>query len=135
MGVPANWETRKSSLPASAEEEPLGHQDIGGTICVHSLAVAPGFQKLGLGSVLMKSYLQRIKDSKSADRIALLAHAHLVPFYSGLGFVNMGPSPVTSCGGNWNNMVSRVRPLAWHFREDGANILQILEFDHQEEED
>ncbi|KIW66433.1 hypothetical protein PV04_05768 [Phialophora macrospora] len=105
MGIPSNWRTRRSSLPTSDDEEPLGHQDLGGTICVHSLAIAPELQKMGLGSVLMKSYIQRMKDSKIADRIALLAHDHLVPFYRGLGFENMGPSTVTSHGGNWNNMI------------------------------
>ncbi|KIW95739.1 uncharacterized protein Z519_04324 [Cladophialophora bantiana CBS 173.52] len=105
MGVPSNWRTRRSSLPSSEDKEPLGHQDMGGTICVHSLAVAPEFQRMGLGSILMKSYIQRMKDSKIADRISLLAHDHLVPFYTGLGFANMGPSAVTSHGGNWNNMI------------------------------
>lgn len=60
---------------------------------------------MGLGSILMKSYIARIKDSKSAKQLALLAHDHLVPFYKGLGFENLGPSAVTSHGGNWNNMV------------------------------
>jgi predicted N-acetyltransferase YhbS len=106
MGLPSNWKTRRSSIPSDNDEEPIGHQDQGGTICLHSLAVAPEFQKMGLGTVLMKSYIQRMKDSKIADRIALLAHDHLVPFYQGLGFDNMGPSAVTSHGGNWNNMVS-----------------------------
>jgi len=106
MGIPSNWKTRRSSLPSSDDdEEPLGHQEQGGTICIHSVAVAPEFQKMGLGSILMKSYIARIKDSKSAKQLALLAHDHLVPFYKGLGFENLGPSAVTSHGGNWNNMV------------------------------
>ena len=105
MGIPTNWKTRRSSLPSNDDKETLGHQDRGATICVHSVAVDPEFQKMGLGSVLMKSYIQRMKDAKIADRIALLAHDHLVPFYAGLGFENMGPSAVTSYGGNWNNMV------------------------------
>ncbi|KAK5044735.1 hypothetical protein LTR84_010509 [Exophiala bonariae] len=106
MGIPSNWKTRRSSLPSNDDdEEPLGHQDQGGTICIHSVAVAPEFQKMGLGSILMKSYIARIKDSKSAKQLALLAHDHLVPFYKGLGFENLGPSAVTSHGGNWNNMI------------------------------
>ncbi|EXJ93888.1 hypothetical protein A1O1_02281 [Capronia coronata CBS 617.96] len=105
MGIPPNWRARRSSLPDKTDEEAIGHQDIGGTICVHSLAVAPEFQKMGLGTVLMKSYIQRMRDSKIAERIALLAHHDLVPFYRSLGFENMGPSSVTSCGGNWNNLI------------------------------
>ncbi|KAJ9609812.1 hypothetical protein H2200_006141 [Cladophialophora chaetospira] len=105
MKIPSDWKTRRSSLPTSTDEEPVGHQDMGGTICIHSVAVTPEFQRMGLGSVLMKSYIQRMKDAKIADRLALLAHDHLVPFYKGLGFENMGPSAVTSHGGNWNNMI------------------------------
>lgn len=106
MGLPDNWKTRRSSLPSNTDEKPVGHQETGGTICIHSLAVAPGYQKMGLGTILAKAYIQRLKDSKCAERIALLAHDHLVPFYTALGFENMGPSSVTSCGGGWNNMVS-----------------------------
>ena len=105
MGMPTGWRTQRTSPTLSNDKELLGHQDTGATICVHSLAVAPRFQKMGLGTVLMKSYIQRMKDAKIADRIALIAHDHLVPFYSSLGFENMGPSPITSYGGNWNNMV------------------------------
>lgn len=106
MGIPSNWKTRRSSLPSADDtEEPVGHQDQGGTICIHSVAIAPEFQKMGLGSILMKSYIARIKDSKSANQLALIAHDHLVPFYKGLGFENLGPSAITSHGGNWNNMV------------------------------
>ena len=85
--------------------EPKGHQEQGGTICIHSLAVAKDCQGMGLGSVLMKSYIQRIRGSKIADRIALLAHDHLISFYTGLGFQDMGPSSATFGGGNWHNLV------------------------------
>jgi predicted N-acetyltransferase YhbS len=106
MGLPPDWKTKKSFLPPG-EEEALGHQERGGTVCVHSLAVATAHQKIGLGSILLKAYVQRIKDSKSAERIALLAHDHLIGFYTRLGFENMGPSPATFGGGGWNDMVSK----------------------------
>jgi hypothetical protein len=111
MALPSNWKSTaksSSSVPSKDKDdsEPQGHQQTGGTICLHSLAVSKQYQKMGLGTVLMKSYIQRIKDSKIADRIALLAHDHLIKFYEGMGFENMGESNVTSCGGGWNNMVS-----------------------------
>jgi GNAT superfamily N-acetyltransferase len=106
MALPSNWKQRKSSLPDPQESgEPQGHQERGGTICIHSLAVAKEHQGMGLGTVLLKSYIQRIKDSKVADRLALLAHEHLISFYVGLGFTDMGPSSATFGGGNWNNLV------------------------------
>ncbi|RMZ86120.1 hypothetical protein DV737_g15, partial [Chaetothyriales sp. CBS 132003] len=105
MGVPPDWKTEKSGPAKEADEEALGHHDIGGTICIHSLAVAKEHQHIGLGSILIKSYIQRIKDSKIAERLALLAHDHLVNFYVGLGFENLGPSSATFGGGGWNNLV------------------------------
>jgi len=105
MAVPPDWRTNKSTLPSSDNKEPLGHQDQGGTVCIHSLAVSPAHQGIGLGTVLMKAYVQRIKDSKCADRLALLAHDHLVRFYTGFGFENMGSSEATFGGGEWNDMV------------------------------
>lgn len=106
MALPSNWKQRKSSLPGPDDSEPKGHQERGGTICVHSLAVAKEHQGMGLGTVLMKAYIQRIKDSKCAERMALLAHDHLISFYTSLGFQDMGPSAATFGGGNWNNLVS-----------------------------
>jgi predicted N-acetyltransferase YhbS len=105
MGLPGDWQARRSSLPRPGEDEPIGHQEEGRTIALHSVAVAVEHQKKGLGTVVMKAYIQRIKDSKIADRIALLAHDHLVGFYEGLGFTNMGQSACKFGGGRWNNMV------------------------------
>lgn len=105
MSLPDNWKSRRSSLPGPGDKEALGHQEQGRTIAVHSVAVAIDHQKKGLGSVLFKAYIQRIKDSKIADRVALLAHDHLIKFYEGFGFVDMGPSACKFGGGNWNDMV------------------------------
>ncbi|RMD42941.1 hypothetical protein DV735_g2237, partial [Chaetothyriales sp. CBS 134920] len=105
MGIPSDWKTRTRATAKEEGEEALGHHEIGGTICIHSLAVAKEYQKMGLGSILLKSYVQRIKDSKSADRLALLAHDHLVHFYVRHGFENLGPSSATFGGGGWNNLV------------------------------
>lgn len=105
MEVPPNWREKRSSLADPGDENTPGHQNEGRTICIHSLAVGKNHQGKGLGTILLKSYIQRIKDSKTADKIALLAHDHLVKFYTGVGFQNMGPSSCTFGGGGWNNMV------------------------------
>jgi len=105
MDIPENWQEGRSSLPTPGEREPKGHQETGGTICVHSLAVLKEHQKKGLGSILMKAYIQRIKDSKIAERVALLAHDPLIKFYVEMGFENMGDSQAKFGGGGWNNMI------------------------------
>jgi len=105
MGIPPDWRTKTSTLPDSTGAEPLGHQDQGSTIAIHSLAVLPEHQGKRIGSTLMKAYIQRIKDAAVADRIALLAHDNLVPFYTALGFEDRGASDCTFGGGGWIDMV------------------------------
>lgn len=55
--------------------------------------------------MLMKSYEQRMETSGIADRIALLAHEHLVRMYERMGFVDKGRSPVRFGGGGWTSLV------------------------------
>ncbi|EEH07402.1 acetyltransferase [Histoplasma capsulatum G186AR] len=106
MGIPPNWRDKSSSrLQSSNWSEQPGHQDQGSTIALHSLAVLPEHQGKRLGSTLLKAYVQRIRDAEIANRIALLSHDHLIPFYTSLGFKNRGLSDCTFGGGGWYNMV------------------------------
>ncbi|TKX25375.1 acetyltransferase (GNAT) domain-containing protein 6 [Elsinoe australis] len=97
----ASSDSKGSALP--------GHKEEGRTICIHSLAVLPDFQGKGLGRLLMRSYIQRMESSGVADRIAIIAHDQLVPFYEGMGFESRGKSPVVFGGGNWVDMVLDLR--------------------------
>jgi GNAT superfamily N-acetyltransferase len=65
--------------------------------------VHPDFQKRGLGKVLLKSYVQRIKDSGVAKRVALICRDRYIPFYAKAGFTNVGKSKYG--GGGWVDMV------------------------------
>jgi len=102
MALPDNWSTL-TSQPST------GHQEAGRTVCIHSLAVLPAFQGQGLGKLLLKSYIQRIESSGLADRIALIAHDHLISFYQGMGFENKGPSKAQFGGGGWTDMVLQLK--------------------------
>lgn len=53
----------------------------------------------------MKSYQQRMETSGIADRIALLAHDHLVEMYERMGFDGAGKSNVRFAGGGWNDLI------------------------------
>ena len=66
MSYPSNW---KSAQGKSAD---VGHQECGRTVSIHSLAVAPRLQGCGLGKLIMKSYLQQINFSGTADRVSLI---------------------------------------------------------------
>jgi GNAT superfamily N-acetyltransferase len=103
MEVPGDWKT------SSALAGNVGHQEEGRTVAVHSLAVLPSLQNRGLGSTLLKAFVQRLGYVQAADRVVLLAHGDLVKFYEKLGFENKGPSKATFGGGDWVDMASLSR--------------------------
>lgn len=99
------------AIPAPGQPDPtLGHKEEGRTVCIHSLAVLPEYQKRSLGKTLLKAYLQRIESHGVADRAALIAHEHLIPYYEKLGFENKGPSKAQFGGGGWFDMIKELDP-------------------------
>ncbi|OCL09286.1 acyl-CoA N-acyltransferase [Glonium stellatum] len=99
MALPPQWQSDLNADPH------LGHKEDGRTICLHSLAVLPDYQNQGLGKLLVLAYIERMKSSGVADRIALITYDRLVPFYERLGFEYLGKSEVNYAGGGWNDMV------------------------------
>ncbi|KAL8829205.1 MAG: hypothetical protein Q9170_006274 [Blastenia crenularia] len=102
MAFPPDW---RSGVSPS---ERRGHQEHGRTIAIHSLAALLEFKGRGLGKIVMKSYLQRMETSGITDRIALLAHDHLLKYYEGLGFRNLGKSQASFGGGGWYDMIYEI---------------------------
>ena len=102
MELPAKWQTERMTIENG---ETVGHDEYGSTIAIHSLAVLPEHQGKQVGSTLMKAYIQRIKDAQIADRISIIAHGPLVPFYESFGFENRGPSKCQFGGGGWVDLV------------------------------
>lgn len=97
------------AYPTPGNPDPaLGHKEMGRTVCLHSLAVLPSVQKLKLGSLLMQAYIARLESLAVADRLALIAHDHLIGYYERFGFKSLGPSQAQFGGGGWYDMV---RPL------------------------
>lgn len=81
-----------------------GHVKDGRTACIHSLAVHPKLQGVGMGKLIVKAYMQQIKNSALADRVALICQDYLVNYYKRFGFVYMGPSEASVHGGGWHDM-------------------------------
>ncbi|KAK5119565.1 hypothetical protein LTR85_007393 [Meristemomyces frigidus] len=109
------------AIPSPDNPDPsAGHKEEGRTICIHSLAVLPEFRKRGLGTTLMKAFLQRTESHDIADRAALIAHDHLIPYYESFGFVNKGESACKFGGGGWYDMVKDLEPGDKPSRQGGA---------------
>ena len=67
MAYPQNWRDSEASRGS-----PLGHQEDGRTVCLHSLAVMPEVQGSGLGKLVVSAYLRAMRESELCDRVALL---------------------------------------------------------------
>ncbi|KAK1810664.1 hypothetical protein LTR12_014988 [Friedmanniomyces endolithicus] len=102
---PASESNSTSAPPPSPAAPRSGHKEEGRTLCIHSLAILPQYQRHGLGRTLLQAYLQRMESHAIGDRAALIAHEGLVPFYERFGFVNRGRSGVEFAGGGWWDMV------------------------------
>jgi len=98
MGIPAD----------DPSDSSLGHKPQGRTVAIHSLAVLPDFQRKGLGSTLMKGYLDRLAKQDVADKAALIAHEDMIPYYETFGFKNRGKSSAQFGGGGWFDMVKDI---------------------------
>ncbi|KAI7359637.1 hypothetical protein KC320_g286 [Hortaea werneckii] len=108
MGVPSS--SSSSSSSSSTDPSSSGpHKEEGRTILIHSLAVLPQYQHLGLGRTLMESFLQRTEALGVADRAALITHEKLIPYYERFGFQNKGLSECQFAGGGWFDMIRELR--------------------------
>ncbi|KAK7418384.1 hypothetical protein QQX98_004004 [Neonectria punicea] len=100
MAFPEKWRD-----PVASKGSNLGHQSSGRTICLHSFAVCPEVQGVGIGKTAMKSYLQLMNESGMADRVALICKPYSVQFYKCFGFRDLGPSTEALAGDGWHAMV------------------------------
>lgn len=100
MDYPKDWRTKYELSPSSK----TGHNEDGQTVCLHSLCVHPEFQDRGLGKVLLTSWVQRIRDSGVAKRIALICRDRYIAFYERVGFKKVGESACQYGGGGWFDM-------------------------------
>jgi len=105
-------DTFSQTKEEESDEDTLGHNEFGDTICIHTLCVAEQYRRSGFATILMKDYTARMRDAGCSKRIALLTHSDLVPMYTKLGFKNKGDSKVTACGGNWIDCVLEFDSMA-----------------------
>jgi ribosomal protein S18 acetylase RimI-like enzyme len=84
------------------------HDPHGRTVCIHSVCVATAYRRRGIATALMKAYTQHLQrlnqPHKRYDRIVLLTHEPLIPFYQHVGYTLIGPSKVVHGTQPWFDM-------------------------------
>ena len=113
MLMPENWRSLPAGKPLTSGGQLIGNDPNGKTIAVHSVVMTPEFQRGGIGRALVKDYVKYIRENVDGERMALIAHDHLVGFYESAGFENLGLSEVRFAGGGWYDMVCTFSTLSW----------------------
>jgi len=84
-------------------KEMLGHDSQGKNIVVMSVVVHPDYQKQGFVSLLMKKFIEDMKNLKK-EEIFFICKKELIPMYEKYGFKDLGESSSTHGGVAWNEM-------------------------------
>jgi len=84
-------------------KEMLGHDSQGKNIVVMSVVVHPHYQKQGFVSLLMKKFIEDMKNLKK-EEIFFICKKELIPMYEKYGFKDLGESSSTHGGVAWNEM-------------------------------
>ncbi|KAL3233685.1 Polyamine N-acetyltransferase 1 [Nakaseomyces bracarensis] len=66
--------------------KPGSHLESSSTIAIHSLVIDPEYQKKNLATLLLTDYIQKLSNQEVGNRIVIIAHEHLIPFYERIGF-------------------------------------------------
>ncbi|CAN6649370.1 polyamine N-acetyltransferase 1 [Trichomonascus vanleenenianus] len=109
--IAGDWVTDESMMRPELDEynrsvkgDTRGHHEHGRTIAIHSVCVDKEFQGRSIGTIMLRDYIQRITVQHIADRMALLAHEELMPFYQRFGFEDSGPSSCKHGQGDFHAM-------------------------------
>ena len=83
------------------DESMSEHEPVGKTLCIHSVAVEESLRRKGIALWMLKSYLQKVAELKTVERVLLICKEQLVCLYEAAGFNNLGPSDVVHGQDPW----------------------------------
>ncbi|TFK37017.1 acyl-CoA N-acyltransferase [Crucibulum laeve] len=98
-----------SSAETLTHESMSKHVPNSSSVCIHSVCVALSHRRKGVGLRLLKEYVSRLEAARkngpeSYDRILLITHEELRPFYEKAGFEWLGKSNVVHGSKPWYGM-------------------------------
>jgi len=94
----------------SSDSETLTHASMtnhlpeGKSVCIHAVCVHPDYQRKGIGLGMLQEYLRRFEqatEEKKYERVLLLSHEDMIPFYTKAGFDLVGKSDVVHGSKTW----------------------------------
>jgi len=86
------------------------HVPSSSSVCMHAVSISPDHRRKGLGVRLLREYTTRLESAtsinrlKSYERILLITHEELRPFYEAAGFEWLGKSDVVHGSRPWFEM-------------------------------
>lgn len=95
-------------------KELIGHDPEGKHIVIMSVVVHPDYQGKGIAGVLMRAFIERMKEMDKAD-IYLICQTELIDMYAKFGFVHLGESDSDHGGLSWHEMVLNLAAQRYFF--------------------
>ncbi len=83
------------------------HVEDGPNVMLLGLDVLPEYRHRGLGTRIMKEYIQ-IEKERGRKKLFLTCHEDKIPFYEAMDYRHLGPSDSNWGGGNWHDMVCEI---------------------------
>ncbi|CUM63948.1 uncharacterized protein PRCAT00001536001 [Priceomyces carsonii] len=94
-----------SSMELPSKDNPeAGHIEHSRIIGIHSLVIDPEWHGKNLGTLLMHDYIQKLSNQDLGDKVVLIAHKELIPFYEKIGFNNCGQSECKFANTTWYDL-------------------------------
>jgi predicted GNAT family N-acyltransferase len=90
-------------LPSDSNPD-AGHFETSRYIGVHSVVIDPEWQGKNLGTLLLHDYIQKLSNQDLGDKVVIIAHDKLIPFYEKIGFTNLGKSECKFAGETWYDL-------------------------------
>lgn len=91
------------------QESIAKHVPGSGSVCIHSVCVAPSHRRQGIAVGLLKEYITRLQRAGAYERVLLIVHDNLRGLYEKAGFEWLGPSAVHHGAKPWFAMKRELR--------------------------
>ncbi|KAH3663438.1 hypothetical protein WICMUC_005964 [Wickerhamomyces mucosus] len=99
--IPGDLITDESMMKSESESDGKGHIESSNTVGIHSITIAPEYQKRNLATLLLHDYIQKLSNQQVGEKISIIAKEYLLAFYNRVGFITKGESKCKHGGEKW----------------------------------